>query len=321
MRDGVARAHAGLAGGRIVGGRHDLDQAVRHVDLDAEPAERAALLRLHIGIGFGIQISRMRIECADHAADGRLQDTRVVGVAVGMENLKGGIVDRIHVGTRQRGGRSGRARARDRTATVAALGDRIRRKCGVHAVDRAAHQPVLIRLFDVIGAHMIENLAEHGKPRGDVGAGELGGCRPGPAEQGLVRRSGLCHRDRRHRGRGRGLRRGDRRGGRRLGLRQRDLRLAQLIAPRPRKRAVHAVAVLPDEGIDHREAGRILDGAPGLTRRGDLCGIELRPAAQVKLADQGQRQFRKLIVPRRLVDIRGNDAGKPCRSRPAPRCA
>jgi hypothetical protein len=48
LRDDVVGQHAGLGGGRLVDRRHDLDQAFFHRDLDAEAAELAAGLHLHV---------------------------------------------------------------------------------------------------------------------------------------------------------------------------------------------------------------------------------------------------------------------------------
>ena len=61
-----------LRGGRVVDRRDDLDQAVLHRDLDAESAELALGLDLHVPIFFGVQIARMRVERGEHAVDGRL---------------------------------------------------------------------------------------------------------------------------------------------------------------------------------------------------------------------------------------------------------
>ena len=61
--------HAGLGGGRVVDRRHDLDQAVFHRDFDAEPAELAAGLHLHVAEALGVHVARMRIEAGQHAVD------------------------------------------------------------------------------------------------------------------------------------------------------------------------------------------------------------------------------------------------------------
>ena len=53
MGDDVARQDAGLGRRRIVDRRHHLDQAVLHRDFDAEAAELAAGLHLHVAEAFG----------------------------------------------------------------------------------------------------------------------------------------------------------------------------------------------------------------------------------------------------------------------------
>ena len=53
LGDDVVGHDAGLGGGRVVDRRDDLDQAVFHGDFDAEPAELAAGLHLHVAEAFG----------------------------------------------------------------------------------------------------------------------------------------------------------------------------------------------------------------------------------------------------------------------------
>ena len=67
--DAVARLDAGLGGGRSVDGRDHFDQPVflRHFDADA--AELTLGGDLHVVIGLGVHIARMRIEAGDHALD------------------------------------------------------------------------------------------------------------------------------------------------------------------------------------------------------------------------------------------------------------
>ena len=50
MGDEVVGLQAGLGGGRVVDRRDDLDDAVLHRDLDAEAAELAARLHLHVAV-------------------------------------------------------------------------------------------------------------------------------------------------------------------------------------------------------------------------------------------------------------------------------
>ncbi len=67
-----------LDGGRVVDRRDDLDQAVFHGDFDAEAAELAARLHLHVAEALGIHVARMRIEAGQHAVDGGLDQLAVV---------------------------------------------------------------------------------------------------------------------------------------------------------------------------------------------------------------------------------------------------
>ena len=69
MGDDVVGHDAGLGGGRLVDRRHHLDQAVFHRDLDAEPAELAAGLHLHVAEALRLHVARMRIEPGQHAVD------------------------------------------------------------------------------------------------------------------------------------------------------------------------------------------------------------------------------------------------------------
>ena len=78
MGDDIAGADAGLGGRGIVDRRHHLDEAVFHGDLDAEPAELAAGLHLHVAEALGVHIARMRVEPIEHAADRALDQLGVV---------------------------------------------------------------------------------------------------------------------------------------------------------------------------------------------------------------------------------------------------
>ncbi len=62
MGDDVAGADARLRGWRFVDRRDDLDQAIFHRDFDAESAEFAAGLHLHVTEAFRVHVARMRIE-------------------------------------------------------------------------------------------------------------------------------------------------------------------------------------------------------------------------------------------------------------------
>ena len=78
LGDDVVGHDAGLGGGRVVDRRDDLDQAVFHRDLDAEPAELAAGLHLHVAEALGVHVARMRVEPGQHAVDGRFDQLGVV---------------------------------------------------------------------------------------------------------------------------------------------------------------------------------------------------------------------------------------------------
>ena len=70
--------NAGLGGGRLVDRRHHLDQAVFHGDFDAEPAELAAGLHLHVAEALRVHVARMRIEPGQHAVDRGFDQLAVV---------------------------------------------------------------------------------------------------------------------------------------------------------------------------------------------------------------------------------------------------
>src|SRR5260221_379360 len=77
--DDVVGHDAGLGRRRIIDRGDDLDQSVFHRDFDAEPAEFAAGLHLHVAEALGIHVARMRIEAGQHSADGRFDELAVVG--------------------------------------------------------------------------------------------------------------------------------------------------------------------------------------------------------------------------------------------------
>src|SRR5262245_40638346 len=79
MRDNVVGHDAGLRRRRLVDRGHDLDQAVLHGDLDAEAAELAPGLHLHVAEALGIHVARVRIEPSQHAVDRRFDQLAVVG--------------------------------------------------------------------------------------------------------------------------------------------------------------------------------------------------------------------------------------------------
>ena len=78
LGDDVVGHHAGLGGGRLVDRSDHLHQAVLHRNLDAEPAELAAGLHLHVAEALRIHIARMRIEPGEHAVDRGFDELRVV---------------------------------------------------------------------------------------------------------------------------------------------------------------------------------------------------------------------------------------------------
>ena len=80
MRDEVVGQQPGLGGGRVVDRRDDLDDAVLHGDLDAEAAELAAGLHLHVAVVLGAEVGGVRIERGQHAVDRRFDQHRVVGL-------------------------------------------------------------------------------------------------------------------------------------------------------------------------------------------------------------------------------------------------
>ena len=79
MGDDVVGQDAGLGGGRLVDRRHHLHEAVFHRDFDAETAEFAAGLHLHVTEALGVHVARMRIEAGQHAVDRGFDQLGVVG--------------------------------------------------------------------------------------------------------------------------------------------------------------------------------------------------------------------------------------------------
>ena len=80
LGDDVVGEDAGAGGGRLVDRGDDLDEAVFHRDLDAEAAELAAGLHLHVAEALGIHVARMRIEGGQHAVDGRFDQLGLFGL-------------------------------------------------------------------------------------------------------------------------------------------------------------------------------------------------------------------------------------------------
>ena len=71
LGDEIVGHDAGPGGGRFVDRRHHLDDAVFHGHFDAQPAEFAAGLHLHVLEALGGHVARMRIERGQHAVDRR----------------------------------------------------------------------------------------------------------------------------------------------------------------------------------------------------------------------------------------------------------
>ena len=74
MADEVARLQPGARRRGVVDRRYDLDQAVFHRDLDAEAAELAAGLHLHVLELARRQEARMRVQRREHPLDGGLDE-------------------------------------------------------------------------------------------------------------------------------------------------------------------------------------------------------------------------------------------------------
>ena len=83
MGDHVAGLHARARRRRIVDRRYDLHQAVLHRDFDAQPAELAAGLHLHVAVGLLVHEAGMRIQRCQHAVDR------------GFDQLA--VIDRLHI--------------------------------------------------------------------------------------------------------------------------------------------------------------------------------------------------------------------------------
>ena len=69
---------SGFGGGRVVDRRDHLHQTVFHRHFDAEAAEFALGLDLHVGEGLRVHVAGMRIERRDHAFDGVVDELLVL---------------------------------------------------------------------------------------------------------------------------------------------------------------------------------------------------------------------------------------------------
>ena len=105
LRDDVVRHDAGFRGGRLVDRRDDLDEAVFHRDLDAEPAELALGLHLHVAEVLRVHVARMRVEPVEHPVDRLLDQLRIVGLldVVGAHALEH-VAEQIELAVGVRGG-------------------------------------------------------------------------------------------------------------------------------------------------------------------------------------------------------------------------
>ena len=106
LGDDVVGHDAGLGSRRLVDRRDHLHQAVLHRDLDAEPAELAAGLHLHVAEALRIHVARMRIEPGQHAVDRRFDQLAVVGLldVVGAHPLEH-VAEQVELPVGVRGGR------------------------------------------------------------------------------------------------------------------------------------------------------------------------------------------------------------------------
>ena len=127
LDDEIARLEARFRRRRVVDRRDDLDQAVIHGDLDAESAELAAGLNLHVAEAFGVHVARVRVERGQHAVDRGLDQLvildrldvvlldlrehvaeeaeRAIGVGAGVRVGGAGVLGRAHVPRQEQEGR------------------------------------------------------------------------------------------------------------------------------------------------------------------------------------------------------------------------
>ena len=75
--DDVAGLDAGLGGGSVVDRRDHLDEAALLGDLDAQAAELALGLHLHVAERLGVHVAAMRVQAGEHAVDGILHQVLV----------------------------------------------------------------------------------------------------------------------------------------------------------------------------------------------------------------------------------------------------
>ena len=118
--DHVAGEDAGPRGRGIVDRGDHLDHPFLHRDFDAQPAELAARLDLHVLEVLGAEIARMGIERGQHAVDGRLDQRAVIRALdiIGADAFEH-IAEEIELPVGVGGGRDGRS-----TGEKSRLGDR-----------------------------------------------------------------------------------------------------------------------------------------------------------------------------------------------------
>ena len=109
VRDEITGQQSSLRGGGIVDRRDHLYDAVLHRHLDAEAAEFAAGLHLHVLEILRIKISRVWVERGQHAVDGTLDQSRILGLfdiirAHALQHVAEQIQLPVDIGIRRGGG-------------------------------------------------------------------------------------------------------------------------------------------------------------------------------------------------------------------------
>ena len=174
LHDAIARVQAGAVGRRAFNGRHHGQQVVLQRDLDAETAERARRLDLHLLVGVGIEEGAVRVEAAEGALD------RAVDELLGRH-----FVDVLVLHDRQHLGEQPKLLVR-RAVVRALAGDRAAERKGQHDEQGANHKRLLHgipqvpdRLGPVIGATVRGSAACPGNaPRNRGAAPPASPCPP-----------------------------------------------------------------------------------------------------------------------------------------------
>ena len=139
--DDVARQNARLRGRRVVDRRDDLDQPVFLRDLDAQTAELALGLHLHVAEALGVHVARMGIERGQHAVDRRLDQFAFVGLLdiIGADFLED-VAEQIELAIGVGGG--GARAAADKQTRLRAQSDRRRaNRRAQNQIGNLAHHP------------------------------------------------------------------------------------------------------------------------------------------------------------------------------------